>query len=433
MGSWAPPYPDDPTTATRHLCAGAYLDERFRDTALREVYHRPARAVALSYGYSLTPVLAHCLRARSAALLRDTLIITVLLIALCATPLDAPAATAAMTLVALLVCSLAWSLWRQAQLDRFRPGRTPAAPTDDQRLRDIDLQQYGNTVVHSGHRQFLGAGPVVGTWNLTEPLGPGPVPFDAAEVVAHLQWHLGALVGGPGTVPEETIAGLTVTDRVHLAGTEVGRLDPVTPPGLVAEIIRRPTAAARHYLACQIPSRGGEVVTTVHVHVAVQGGVLYLEVTTTALMPCPDAYHVVDLPDASGPRAWLRAVGDGVATLPVRVVRAPLRLVRALGDAVPDRHAFIRRPHRGPSDLGRILRVGLDHGARVAVRELAGGSSDHTRYPDIAKHRGLIERQVLDAVRSLLEAHAPAAALGPRPGSRPPRVSGDGHVSGGTA
>ncbi len=63
----APPFPDDPTTATRHLCAGAYLDEAFRDVALSEVYHRPGRAVALSFGFSLTPVLAHCLRSRRIA------------------------------------------------------------------------------------------------------------------------------------------------------------------------------------------------------------------------------------------------------------------------------------------------------------------------------------------------------------------------------
>jgi hypothetical protein len=405
----APPFPDDPTTATRHLCAGAYLDETFRDTAMREVYHRPARAVALSYGFSVTPVLAHCRRARRVALIRDAAVTAVLLAALGAAPIT-PLHAITLAAVLLPVCSVAWSLWRHAQLERFRPGRTPTAPGTDPRLREIDLQQYGNTVVQAGHHRFLGAGPVIGTWGLTQPLGPGPVPFDAAEVVAHLRWHLGALVGGPGTVPEETIPGLTVTDRVHLAGTEVGSLASITPPDLVAEIIRRPTGPARHHLACQVASSGGEVVTTVHIHVAVQAGALYLESTTTALTPCPEAYRIVDLPDATGRQAWFRAVRSGLLGTPRVAVRAPFRLLRALGDALPDNRAFTRRT-AGPAggDRVRTLRLGLDHGARVAVRELACPPDDHRRYPDIAKHQRLIEQHVLDAIRHFLSASVSSA------------------------
>src|SRR3712207_6640767 len=99
----APPFPDDPTTATRHLCAGAYLDQGFRDTALREVYLRPARAVALSYGFSLTPVLAHCRRARSVALVRDAAVTATLVAAL--------GVARPVLLAVVLIWSAAWSLW----------------------------------------------------------------------------------------------------------------------------------------------------------------------------------------------------------------------------------------------------------------------------------------------------------------------------------
>ena len=443
----APPFPDDPSAATRHLCAGAYLDEDFRDTALREVYHRPGRAVALSHGFSLTPVLAHCLRARDASLIRDVAVtalilgtfavapvavlyaatITVVFSALVSRTPQAlifatlvAAAFAALVsrlpqaldvsglllLIALLVCAAAWCLWRQAQVERFRPGRTPAAPggtiPQSRRLREIDLLQYGNTAVYGGHNPFVGAGRVIDTWGLAQPLGTDP-PFDAAELVAHLQWHLGALVGGPGTRTDQTIAGMTVTDRVHLAGTEVGNLDPITPPGLVADIIRRPTSPARHHLACQVVSSGGEVVTTVHVHVAVQAGALYLELTTTALLPCPARYRVVDLPEGAGVSSWVRALRDAGLMVPRMAVLAPVRLVRVVVDTVfRDKQAFTR-------DGG--LRLGLDHGARVAVREIPVVEGDIWFYPEISKHQRLVERRVMDAVIAFLEVKGAESAV----------------------
>lgn len=54
--------------ATRHLCAGAYLDPDFRRTVLRHVYNDTAHMVAPSYGFDLIPVVRHAWR----ALLLDT-------------------------------------------------------------------------------------------------------------------------------------------------------------------------------------------------------------------------------------------------------------------------------------------------------------------------------------------------------------------------
>lgn len=78
--------PPAPTNATRHLSAGAYLDDDFRTRALREVYHRPWRAVAPSHGFDLVTVLGHCMLARRAAVVRDLLLIAVLGVALWHSP-----------------------------------------------------------------------------------------------------------------------------------------------------------------------------------------------------------------------------------------------------------------------------------------------------------------------------------------------------------
>ncbi|MCG0288099.1 hypothetical protein [Streptomyces sp. PSAA01] len=50
--------------ATRLLCAGAYLDDDFRDAVLDELYVHEERAVAPSLGIDAARVLAHALRAR---------------------------------------------------------------------------------------------------------------------------------------------------------------------------------------------------------------------------------------------------------------------------------------------------------------------------------------------------------------------------------
>src|SRR5262245_34804559 len=80
------------SSATRHLCAGAYLDDEFRDSSLREVYFQPRRMVAPSYGFDLIAVLFHCLRARNALLIRDGIIVGALFV------------TAAVSASALLMC-----------------------------------------------------------------------------------------------------------------------------------------------------------------------------------------------------------------------------------------------------------------------------------------------------------------------------------------
>jgi hypothetical protein len=51
------------TAATRHLCAGTYLDREFRDMVLGEVRHNAARRVPPSYGFDLVPVVQQAWRA----------------------------------------------------------------------------------------------------------------------------------------------------------------------------------------------------------------------------------------------------------------------------------------------------------------------------------------------------------------------------------
>ncbi len=67
-----------PTGATRHLCAGVYVDEKFRNLVIGEICTTPYRRVAPSYGFDLVPVMRHAWWAtHMSALLRLTMLASV--------------------------------------------------------------------------------------------------------------------------------------------------------------------------------------------------------------------------------------------------------------------------------------------------------------------------------------------------------------------
>lgn len=502
----SPPYPEDLTAATRHLCAGAYLDGGFRDAALREVYYQPRRLVAPSYGFDLVAVLGHCLRARNLAIARDAVIIAVLLVAALASwtallvvvavllvlqgsvaagrlardavrqarsrdlasvnlvlaravvlligwsvaaivliwilgqvvastvtsftesPYAAPSQGAGVGVGAFLLAALVFLLptvfavIRQNELYGLSPGHGVSRPIVNRRMQEIDLQQRGNTVAYSGFWPFVGSGSLVDTWGFAQRLVQLPPsldepaklaglfdgsmserarefeqpPFQAHELLSHLRNDLFTLL--PERQAEEHIPGLSVEDRVFLAGTEVSHLAPHTPPDVMHAVVRHPTTPARHYLTCQVIAWGGELVTTVYVHVAVQGRSLYLELTTTALSPCREDYRIVDYVEGTGPLAWLRAAGKGFLDTPTTIARAPGNLVRSVVDAMSLSAAS------NAAETTRLAR-GYDYGARFGVRE--HGSQDEERNlvqaQDILKYKRLIERRALASVLDFLE------------------------------
>jgi hypothetical protein len=507
-----PPFPEDPTKATRHLCAGAYLDDTFRNDSLRQVYYQPRRLVAPSHGFDLVPVLGHCLRARNGALIRDGAIVVTFLVAACISgtavllvlstmaslqvtiatyrlardtirklrasePVQLAMlvprffllvlgwtlssflglyATAALTqqstdsffeggtdgvqtavaglafgslLLATLIFlyPVSFSLWRQSELSRLTPGSRIGLPVRNQRLDEIARQQRGNTVVYGGFWPYVGSGPVVGTWGFAQrlvrpelpfarELGLGAdrdgrhghresterdrefatPPFSAQELVDYVRAHLSTLL--PHREAEEQLAGLSVEDRVFLAGTEVSHLGPNTPPDVVAGVVRHPTTPARHYLACQVFAWGGELITTVYVHIAVQGRSLYLELTTTALPPCKEEYRIVDTVDGAGARAWLRALRTGLADTPQSIWRSPANLIGALINMIAASGT--------PVDNTRVIR-GYDYGAVVGVRELGSDPEmrNLTQLQDVDKYQKLIERRVIASVLDFLDDH----------------------------
>ncbi|WP_433180167.1 hypothetical protein [Actinoallomurus sp. CA-150999] len=67
------------STATRYLCAAAYLDEGFCRKVIGELVDPEHRAVVPSYGFDVGPVITHAVRARRLQLIRDLVIWAVLI------------------------------------------------------------------------------------------------------------------------------------------------------------------------------------------------------------------------------------------------------------------------------------------------------------------------------------------------------------------
>src|SRR6266545_2608081 len=441
------------TNATRHLGAGAYLDPEFCLTALREIYYKPKRIVAPSYGFDPITVLGHCLRARRALLVRDALLVGVLLlaswvsvVAVAVVLLTLLAVHAVLVAAGAGLATLVWHAgllgrtrlgvtptaavgilvglvfvipalargWCRSQIRALVPGHTPHPPVRTRRLAEIAGQGGGNTVVYSGYQPFVGSGIVLRRWNLTQRLvRPAPVtrdpktpveseaerefrtpPFRAREISEYVRDHIAGLAHDP--LPERHLADLTVDDRIFVAGTEITDLRPYTTPEQVARVIRHPTAPQRHYVACQIVSWRGELVTTVYVHFAVQGKVLYVELHVTGLLPCDERYRVVDQLDGTSLSQVLRDAGSGLLSAPTVVAGAPTGFLRGCADALGLAFA-------GPAKTK--LRQGYDYGAAVGLREIGASewTRDHMQTQDIVKYGRMIERRVLDAILDFLE------------------------------
>jgi hypothetical protein len=322
------------------------------------------------------------------------------------------AGAALVSVAAVFALPTLFSLWREKRIEEFASDRPMPATRLNARLRDIESQQDANTIVYSDFEPFIGAGDIFGTWgfavrlvrkqselpdsgqlNEGEREFPEP-PFTAEEIVGYVRAHLQRLTTGES---ETLIPDLTVTDRVFLSAREDGRRSLTTDPEQMHEIIRNPTQPARHYLVCQVVSWGGEIVTTVHVHIAVQGRSLYLEVTTTLMAPCNERYRIVDLEGGRGSKAWIRALGTGVRETSSTITQAPGRLVLASAEAIGLRN----------SRRGRRTRRLSDRGARVSVRQL--GTKDKlrnfTQSQDVLKFRRLIENRVYAHVLDFLDEH----------------------------
>jgi hypothetical protein len=311
----------------------------------------------------------------------------------------------------------------------------------EQRLRIIGNAQHGNIVLHAGFEPFVGAGERVKAWSIAtelradEPVDPlstgrdkaprARVDIDPVDLVRHLRQRLAALRSRD--LPDSSrVTGLQLRDQVISSGTrwhdyplidETVRLPySFAETATVEAIIRAPQTSARHFLRASVgapdraavgadgrtimPAEHQSVISSTFIHVAVEGGLLYVELVAAVLGPIRQAYLDIDrygpaaepLPAAAG-EAMRRFIGD-VAVAPSRLVRGLYRRVTLAGAI-----------HR--ADREAATEPVYDFGSRLDVRELASRPTfaNYLQRLDAEKYTRLIDRRATEAIHEYLAAH----------------------------
>jgi hypothetical protein len=307
----------------------------------------------------------------------------------------------------------------------------PEAREVERRLAVIRGAQRGNVLLHAGFSPFVGAGEPVGAWSIAtelraaEPAGPVPPPrvdIDPVHLMHHLRQRLAALRSRD--LPESTrIVGLQLRDQVISSGTrwhdfplidDASRLPySFADPATVEAIIRAPQTSARHFLRVTVgdadhaavaeggrtimPAEHQSMVNSTFIHVAVEGGMLYVELVATALGPIRREFLNIDRHVAGDDKlvpaakeAFRRFLGD-VAGAPVRLARVAYRRFTLVG-------AIHRADHEAASEPV------YDFGARFDVRKLAADPTFATylQLLDAEKYTRLIERRATRAIHDYL-------------------------------
>jgi hypothetical protein len=300
-------------------------------------------------------------------------------------------------------------LWHMAT--KHAPGRPAVVLPSNTRISQIEQQQLGNTAVFSGFRPFVGSGVHLNTASFALRLVRVPgggngtreaereydwLPFHADDLIGHVRNHLEGLTVSPQ--PEGCLPNLKVRDRVYVAGNEVSTLTTDTDAENLVQVMRTPADARRHFLACEVSSWDGELITSVYLHLALQGKTLYLQTVTYGLAPCHDAYRIIDDARSVGAVPYFTRAVSAVMNSPRTIVSAPRNLMNRAWQS------FARAKS---SPQSQRLTHGFDYGARMSIREF--GSPDRLRNAfqkqDIDKYWHIIQRRAHAAVLDFLEAH----------------------------
>ncbi|MDP9791997.1 TM2 domain-containing membrane protein YozV [Catenuloplanes nepalensis] len=302
-------------------------------------------------------------------------------------------------------------------------GAIVPSPRVEERIARLSLAQRGNILLHSGDNPFLGAGGVLRAWSMAMELKPDgdgdrPVTVDPAELNRFVKRRLAALRAGD-LREAERMSGLTLRDQIVSAGVggdgwplvDTDELVPYShaTPAAMESVIRHPQASVRHFLRATvganvtpvhsadgrmlIPGEHHSIAVSTFTHIAVEGGMLYVETVSTVLGPLGHRYRRIDGYPAGGGVAGravlesLRDFGENIALAPFRMAVTLYRMA-LLARALRRTEAEVTE-----EDLG-------DFGARFDLRQATSAARPVTYLQrlDAEKYTKLIERRISEAV-----------------------------------
>lgn len=350
------------------------------------------------------------------------------------------AATYVMTMGLLIGCpwyftwrqrTAAWAVVRQELRPGLqRPRRNAAGAAGAAGATGDDA----NLIAYSGYTPFVGAGVRFSSWSFANRLvpegwkpgtgeRPPPVTFSTSDLVDRLGADLAELSARtPGSA--DGIAGLEVGEKVFVHGSAL-LSTPLIPPAEIwpggaaaAPGLKRPTdrlphqritaarglidGPLRHCLCVQIRSWDTDLVLTVFVQVAVNGGTLYLQSDTRVLAPVREEFRVADSLHATetAEESARRAAESVLAAGPVLLASVP-NVLSELGEA-----GRLRRWEEEERwAIERDKRY--DFGAHLSLRE-AAASPDYRnffQFVDATRTGKQVELQVLGSVLNFLAEH----------------------------
>jgi hypothetical protein len=451
------------SNATRLLCAGTYLDAKYRESVIDELFTNQHRVVAPSYGYDAVSVLGHALAAHR--LRRKQVGATFL---------------GAITVVALYftgkvgliggVLLLLWVGWAVGYLrriatfaillTRLRPepsnvfaGRYPASShLPDALVRKIDVEQATGSglIYYGGYQPFVGAGFLLDKWANAELLIEAPPnPLDASldRDVLDPQDEFSRPDGDDFDSDDhegKSLIPFTVEEiTAYVADRMIGELRDEAPSAerieqltverckyakAVAKQPARSDAAfvgsaalhweenydsAREYLCIRIGSWQQELVTSMFVGFDIKGNTLHTEFYPYVLPPIKSSFHLVDkLPDRIDKSLLVQVAWDVLWATPFDMISIFLHPFKG---ALPLPASLQRKKHdkalvRGDSSefgLARYAMKVLDRGAVRSIRELATPAEylHFFQESDTVKYKQIVERRLMQIIETFLRDH----------------------------
>lgn len=423
---------------TRYLCATAYTDYDFRDKIIEKILKEDHTAIGVSYGVDMPAVVRHCLAAKRRIFVRDALVISsslsypiILLVfaLLFGNMFDPSEQDLSLLLVVIgslwfsfmcfsFVCVL-WETWTRHSLltkhfrkDNYDPDyvKTKVSAETARALDRISKQQKANVVVYSGFSPFIGSGVDLGGWSFSlnvhkgkEDLGRNrePQSFEVGELYSCLFDGLQKL-SFHGLITEDKlfVNGKDIRDDRRFLPDPLLSPESTVSPELISEFIDMPTHTVRHYMCVRISDWKGEMVLSVFLRLAKNGGSFFAEANYLLLTPLAENYRKADSMRPSpgfGDAIWMIGVSllKSVLIWHFSVVILFFKVSRVF--------------FRWSENINRERLVAedptFDYGASGSVRHYVS-SSEYRRYfqkLDKEMYVKTIERLILDRIIQFLD------------------------------
>jgi hypothetical protein len=315
-------------------------------------------------------------------------------------------------------------LGRQRQASSNRGAKGPTGAFEEwvlkhfaARLDHVGAAQYGNVTVYRGFQPFVGSGKHVYTWSTAIELmnddgTPATHAFTPQDLYDRVTEGVGLLRNIGTAQGQQPIQALQIVDRFFVAGDAL-RANPETsqllrdagrPPSQYIDpassqrLVNSPPERVRHYRCFRIDGWQGEVVTTIFLHAARDGRMLYLEFNLYVLFPVKSRYYLVDWFGKAPTGSLLSVLWPAAkfcALAPILAFTSLYRTVRVV----------VRRAAEHVIDEGGLEQPSeIDFGAAVGVRDLAARQDfgNYFQLLDSDKYLSIVERRVLESVGSFL-------------------------------